>query len=95
MSATPHLDRLCEMANKALQANGIVRFDDAAWLVEHLYDLSIETGTLKNMELPIEHLERVTAVLVGQMDVILEKCRAVAAMKARIIDLENQLAGVA
>jgi hypothetical protein len=95
MTATPYLDRLCAIAEKTRQANNVTKFDHAAWLVEHLSDLAREVTALRNVELPIEHLERATATLVGQMDIILEKCRAVAAMKARIVELENQLAGVA
>jgi hypothetical protein len=95
MSATPHLDRLVEIADKTRQANNVVRFDDAAWITGHLFDIAREIAVLKNLEMPIEHLERVSTTLLGQMDAILEKCRAVAAMKAKIAELENQLAGIA
>jgi hypothetical protein len=95
MSATPYLDRLLEIADKTRQANNVVRFDDTAWISDHLFDLAREVAVLKNIELPIEHLERISVTLLTHMDVILEKCRAVAVMKSKITELENKLAGIA
>jgi hypothetical protein len=95
MSATPHLDRLLDIAHKTRQANNIVRFDDAVWITGHLFDIEREVKALQMAEIPAENFAAIAGNLVTQMDVMLSKCRGVASMKTRITELENQLAGIA
>jgi hypothetical protein len=96
MTATPHLTRLVEIAHKTRQANDIAKFDDAAWIMEHLFELANEVHALQQSELLLpDTFEKIATNLLTHMDVILEKCRGVTAKEARIKQLESQLAGIA
>jgi predicted transcriptional regulator len=89
---TPILDLLCEIARKSRNANDVVKFDDMVWVATRIYDIEREIDALRRVEHAgaIEEVERVAKMLTTHMDVILEKCRGVAAMKARIAELVTE-----
>jgi hypothetical protein len=89
LPATPVLDRFRDIVNKTRQANSVVRFDDAVWIVSHLYDIDREVQSLQMLTMPWEQAMEMSRTILSNMDVMLDKASNVAALRARIKELEQ------
>ena len=89
LPATPVLDKFRDIVAKTRQANSVVRFDDVVWITSHLYDIDREVASLQMLTVPWEQAMEMSRMLLSNMDVILDKASNVAALKARIKELET------